>query len=123
MRAACLSAEKKRGAAGTANFFELGPSAAWRELAPPEKLRRTADATAAFCRAEGASEASIKAVRIDKDIHGHEIRVIIQVDHQHAGAGVPLLLRRLESFLKANLEAALQVYLEPLKDQNVLRRL
>jgi hypothetical protein len=113
----------RRGVTGTENFFELGPGTAWSELATAEKLRRAVEATVAFCRAEGVSDAMIKPVCIEKDIHGHEIRFIIQIDQERAEAGVPLLLRRLERFLKAQLEEALQVYLEPLKDKNVLRRL
>jgi hypothetical protein len=106
-----------------ANFFELGPTAAWRALPLSDKLRRVAEATVAFCAAQGNSPTAAKAVRIDKDIHGHEIRVIVQMDGTIPGDGVPLFLRRLERSLKASVEEALQVYLEPLKDKSVLRRL
>ena len=76
-----------------------------------------------FCAAEGLPENTMKPVRVEKDIHGHEIRIIVQVSDKLAADRVPVTLRRLERFLKANLEPVLQVYLEPWKDQSVLRRL
>jgi hypothetical protein len=122
VRAACREHQARSGKEGKANFFELGPSAAWRGLPAPDKLRRTVQAAQEFCAAQG-SGALARPVRIDKDIHGHEIRVIVQVDGVSAADGVPLFLRRLERYLKQNVEQALQVYLEPLKDKSVLRRL
>lgn len=122
VRAACREHQARSGSERKANFFELGPSAAWRGLPAPDKLRRVTQATQEFCAAQGTG-ALATPVRVDKDIHGHEIRVIVQVDGVSAAEGVPLFLRRLERYLKQNVEQALQVYLEPLKDQSVLRRL
>jgi hypothetical protein len=68
-------------------------------------------------------EPALKAVRIDNDIHGHACRVIVQVGGQLPRDTVPTTLRGLERHLKATVEPALQVYLEPLKDKNVIRRL
>jgi hypothetical protein len=123
VRSACREHQRRSGRERKANFFELGPSAAWQALSSSEKLQRVAEATAAFCKAQAEAVAATKAVRLDKDIHGHEIRVIVQMDGALQGEGVPFLLRQLERFLKGNVEQALQVYLEPLKDKNVLRRL
>ena len=123
LRGACRKYQEKSGLERQANFFELGPSPAWQALPAPEKVRKVAEAIGAFCRAEGKAPTAARLDHVEKDIYGHEIRVIIQMDATAEREGVPFFLRRLERFLKGNLEKALQVYLEPVKDKNVLRRL
>jgi len=123
LREACRAYEKKSGKRDTANFFETPPGAAWQGTNAKDKLRLAVEATDQFCAAEGLTANTIKAVRAEKDIHGHEIRVIVQVGEKLAAGAVPLILRRLEHFLKSKLDPVLQVYLEPWKDRNVLRRL
>ena len=123
VRSACRSHQEQSGRARKPNFFERGPSDAWAALPPPDKQRKAAQALDAFCRSEGRPSATARVAQVEKDIHGHEIRVIIQVDGNATAEGVPFFLRRLERYLKTNLEGTLQVYLEPWKDKNVLRRL
>ncbi len=123
VRSACRAELAKSSSGTKANFFDPGPGPAWSALAVADKLRRIVEAADAFCRKQGGSPTAIKPVRIDKDIHGHEIRVIVQLDGTIPADGVPFALRRLERSLKAGIEETLQVYLEPVKDKNVLRRL
>ena len=123
LRGACHKYQEQSGQQRKANFFERAPSAQWQGLAAAEKLRQAAERVAEFCRTEGKAPSAARVAHVEKDIHGHEIRVIIQVDGSLAGEGVPLFLRRLERYLKGKLDETIQVYLEPLKDKNVLRRL
>ena len=123
LRGACRKYQEQSGSGRQPNFFEMGPSIGWRDLPAPEKLRRAADALGDFCRVEGKPASVARVAGVEKDIHGHEIRVIIQMDAAVTGEAAPFFLRRLERFLKENVEGALQVYLEPWKDKNVLRRL
>ena len=123
VRDACKAYKSKSGIRDTANFFETAPGEAWNAANREEKLRRAVQGNDAFCTAEGLPANTMKPVRVEKDIHGHEIRVIVQVSDKLASDRVPSTLRRLEHFLKLNLDPVLQVYLEPWKDQSVLRRL
>jgi hypothetical protein len=122
VRRACRACHKRAGKEDEPNFFEVAPGSEWQALSGGERLRRVVAATDEFCTAEGAAGAA-RAVRVDKDIHGHEIRVIVQVDGARLAEGVPFFLRRLERFVKGRVERRLELYLEPLKDKNVLRRL
>lgn len=123
VRDACKAYEAKTGTHDTANFFETAPGEAWNAADQKEKLRRAVQGNEKFCAAEGLPENTMKPVRVERDIHGHEIRIIVQVSDKLAADRVPLTLRRLERYLKSNLDPVLQVYLEPWKDQSVLRRL
>jgi hypothetical protein len=123
LRGACRKYQEQSSGERKPNFFERGPSAAWQALPAADKVRKAAEAISTFCRAEGKGATAVRLDHVEKDIHGHEIRIIIQADAAAEREGVPFFLRRLERFLKANLEEALQVYLEPVKDKNVLRRL
>jgi hypothetical protein len=123
IRNACKAHEAKSGQHNTANFFETAPQRSWSTTALDEKLRRAVEGTEKFCAADGLPANTMKPVRVEKDIHGNEIRIIVLVSDKLAADRVPSTLRRLERFLKANLEPVIQVYLEPWKDRNVLRRL
>ena len=123
IRAACKAYEAKTGKRDIANFFETAPGPAWSAAPAQEKLRSAVLETEKFCAAEGLPANTMKPVRVEKDIHNHEIRVIVHVSDKLPIDRVPVTLRHLERFLKGNLEPVLQVYLEPWKDQNVLRRL
>ena len=123
VRDACKAYKTKTGARDTANFFETAPGEAWNAASRDEKLRRAVQGNETFCAAEGLPANTMKPVRVEKDIHGHEIRVIVQVSDKLPSDRVPSILRRLEHFLKLNFDPILQVYLEPWKDKSVLRRL
>ncbi len=123
VRDACNAHKAKSGMRDTANFFETAPGEAWNGASREEKLRRAVQGNETFCAAEGLPANTMKPVRVEKDIHGHEIRVIVQVSDKLPSDRVPLILRRLEHFLKLNFDPVLQVYLEPWKDKSVLRRL
>ncbi len=123
VRAACRAYQAAAGAGTSANFFEPGPGAAWKAIEPAHKLEQAVRESETFITLEGLPRNALKPVRVDKDIYGHELRVIVQVNGEIPGERVPSLLRRLERHLKGRLDPALQVYLEPWKDQNVLRRL
>lgn len=122
VRRACADYSKRAGRGARTNFFEVGASAAWRALSQTQRLERVAASVDTFCREEKTSGA-IRVTRLEKDIHGEEIRVIVQRDGAIPADRVPFDLRRLERFLKDRVERSLQVYLEPVKDKNVLRRL
>ena len=123
IRKACDEYRQRLGVRGSGNYFERSPAEPWNSMDRPERLRRAAEAIEIFRRAENLPAGAIKAIRVDKDVNKYEIRIIVQVDPQLPRDGVPSTLRRLERFLKGNVEQALEVYLEPFRDQNVLRRL
>lgn len=123
IREACQAYRARHPKSGTENFFEVPPRADWRTLTAEERLARVVGETQRFWRGGMTGEPALKAVRIDNDIHGHACRVIVQVGGQLPRDTVPTTLRGLERHLKATVEPALQVYLEPLKDKNVIRRL
>ncbi len=123
VRDACKAYQARSGKGNTENLFEPPPGAAWSGADPGEKLLRAVSATERLCAREGLPANTMRPVRIEKDINRHDIRVIVHVSDKLSAGRVPVTLRRLERFLKEELEPALQVYLEPWKDQNVLRRL
>jgi hypothetical protein len=123
VRDACKAFEFKTGRHDTENFFETAPGRAWDAAGQEEKLRRAVEGIEKFCAASGLPANSMKAVRVEKDVHGYEIRIIVQVSDKLAADRVPSTLRRLERLLKLNFDPVLQVYLEPWKDLSVLRRL
>lgn len=123
IRKACEKYRERLGIRGSGNYFERRPAEPWDSMDRQEKLRTVSGAIAQFCQAEKLQVDAIKAMRVDKDVNKYEIRIVVQVDPPFPRDGVPSMLRHLERFLKARVEQALEVYLEPFRDQNVLRRL
>jgi len=103
--------------------FEPPPSDAWRSLDDDERLSRAGAGVAAFLAGEGREASGVQLIRIDDDLKGHPIRLIVGLDIDLPAAEKPAFTRRLEKSLKERVETTLQVYIDPLKDQNQLRRL
>lgn len=105
------------------NFFQMPPAEQWQKLDTPEKLKQVDDCVAEFLGARNRPTEQIGALRIEKDILGHEIRVIVAMADEIPAVEKGILARDLERWLKDRLEGKLQLYLEPLRDQNAIRRL
>jgi hypothetical protein len=123
VREACRLFQEQAGTLGHENFFEAPPQEGWTSVNAEERLQRVVSATAIFCKSEGIEPNTLKPVRVEKDIAGRDTRIIIQMSDRIPADRGPEMLRRFERELKASMDPVLQVYLEPWKDLNVLRRL
>jgi hypothetical protein len=111
------------GIPAAVNVFEPAPSARWQSLPAAEKMRDVQVEIDKFAQARRLSIGVVRAERIEKDLTGHDLRVVISIDTEHSVADKPAMMRALERQLKAAVEDRLQLYLDPLKDRNKIRRL
>ncbi len=111
------------GLRDTTSFYGSPPGAAWLALAPGGKSTAIEARLAEFVRRRGLPAAAVALDRIDKDINGFEIRLVVTLADVIPIPERPLVLRALEAFLKQEIDESLQVYLEPQKDLNKIRRL
>jgi hypothetical protein len=111
------------GLNSTANVFETPPSARWRDLPLAEKVAETDAAVRGFCNLRNLPADCIHVDRIEKDLLGHDSRVVITMKDSVPGPAKPILMRALERHLKKTIDAKIQLYLEPVKDANKIRRL
>lgn len=105
------------------NEFDRMPSASWLALAAAERMDRVSAATTAFLAEAGLAEEDIRLLRIDDDLHGQPVRVLVTFGTGIASSEKPPAMRALERALKHSVEQTLQLYHEQLKDQNAIRRL
>ena len=98
------------------NFFQRPPSPAWREMAPDARAARVQKVVDELVNEYGYS--GIRVLRADESA-----RVTVRFEESVRGVLAQDRLRRLEIGLRARLEPTLQVYLEELKDRNVIRTL
>jgi len=66
---------------------------------------------------------AIHVDRIEKDLRGYELRVVVAFSDALAATEKPVLMRALERHLKTIIDDRIQLYLEPVKDRNKIRRL
>lgn len=97
----------------TENFFEPLPSPTWSALTPQTRVSKVQQVLDELT--SGVPDGALTVVRIDDFV-----RVTIA---PVAGRVTPHQLMALERELKARLEPHLHVYLEELKDRNVIRRI
>ncbi len=112
-----------RGLDSTANFFALPPDSQWTSLTLEQKMARARSVVEYFARAESLPTGAICVDRIEKDLNGFEIRVVITLNGCLRPGDKPGLVRALERELKRGADEKLQLYLEPVKDRNKIRRL
>ena len=105
------------------NFFETAPSPRWRALDPAARLAACGAAIGRVLGDCGLSGDSVEPIAIERDLLGHDVRLLVRFGHSLEAARQAPLIRTLERRLKAEVEAKLQLYLEPRKDNNQLRRL
>ncbi len=105
------------------NFFDPGPSIAWRALDDAARAERIVRVFADFTAEENLPPDALEFVALDRDILEHPVRVLARVSGRVAPGDKPDFMRRVEARLKAAVEARLELHLEPLKDKNALRRL
>jgi hypothetical protein len=111
------------GLDSTVNLFETPPNVRWQGLSLEKKLAETDGALRDFCRSHDLSEDAIRVDRIEKDLLGYESRVVTMLDGSLSAPNKPILMRALERHLKKAIDQKIQLYLEPVKDRNKLRRL
>lgn len=105
------------------NEFDTPPSSAWRSKPDAEKHAALTVALRNFLVGRGLPPDGLLLERIERDLLGHEIRVVITLGGLAPGNGKPALCRALERHLKDRVEAKLQLYVEEVKDRNAIRRL
>jgi hypothetical protein len=105
------------------NEFDTPPAAGWLELGDHERLARVKVAVATgFAEAEWSS-VGLEVLRIDTDNHGHPVRIVVSFAQGVDSNDKPELMRSVEKILKIRVERKLQIFLEQLKDENMIRRL
>ncbi|GLR80777.1 hypothetical protein HUE56_00805 (plasmid) [Azospirillum oryzae] len=105
------------------NEFDQLPSASWLGLDAAERMSRISAAIAAFLTEAGLTEGDIRLLRIDDDLHGQPVRILVTFGNGVAPKEKPPAMRALERALKRGVDQSLQLYHEQLKDQNAIRRL
>ncbi len=99
------------------NCFQRPPSPAWCEIAPDARAARVQKVVDELVNEHGYGS-GVRVLRADESA-----RVTVRFEESVRGALAQDRLRRLEIGLRARLEPTLQVYLEELKDRNVIRTL
>ena len=112
-----------RGLSMTPNEYTSPPAASWQELDHDARLARLKAAVAAYLQEQHLGMDDVRVVKIESDLTGAEVRLDIGFGEQVGPAAKPALARALERWLKRAVEDKLQVYMEPLKDKNAIRRL
>ena len=107
----------------TENFFDLEPGAVWKGLAEKDKLELLEKQIGSFADSAGLEPGSIIVDRIEKDLTGQDLRIVVGFSGEVAPGDKPPLLRRLERILKDEIDHSLQVHMEILKDSSKIRRL
>ncbi|MBT5413345.1 MAG: hypothetical protein HOK81_01960 [Rhodospirillaceae bacterium] len=105
------------------NEHTLPPAEEWRRLGHEARLARVKEAVVAFSTGRNLGPDDIRVVRMERDLTGEEVRVDVGFADHVVPADKPMLTRAVERWLKERLEDKLQVYMEPLKDKNAIRRL
>ena len=105
------------------NEFDTPPTTGWLELEAEEQLAQVKDTVAAVLAEAGRKPTDLEVLRIDTDIHGHAVRIVVSFSQDVAGSDKPELMRCAEQTLKRRLEQKLQLFLEQSKDGNNIRRL
>ena len=111
------------GKAGWYNDHDAPPDRAWLEAPPQARLDRLDGQIALFLAEAGLATADITIEAIENDLHGLPVRVMVSFGEGVEPERKPGLMRRLEARLKGTVEPTLQLYHEPQKDQNRIRRL
>lgn len=105
------------------NEFDLPPSAGWRELDDSGRRVEVERGIASFLGQAGLSSDAVQLLRIDGDLHGDPVRVVVTFAADVPPSRKPDLMRVLERALKARIEGKIQLYHEQRKDENTIRRL
>jgi len=111
------------GTAERYNDHDAPPGDAWLELSSDARLGRIIDRTAKFLAQAELGGDSIGIEEIQNDLHHHPVRVMVSFADEVEPERKPRLMRQLEAWLKETVEPTLQLYHEPQKDQNRIRRL
>ena len=105
------------------NFFETPPSPAWQALDAAGRLAACGTAIGRILSDLELAEGSIEPIAIERDLLGHDVRLLVRFGAAVEAVRQPPLIRTLERRLKAEVEPKLQLYLEPRRDNNQQRRL
>lgn len=98
------------------NEFDRPPSSVWLGMSAGERLERVS-------REVAAAGIGAEVLRMDDDLHGQPVRVVVTFADTVTARDKPDLMRALERALKASVEGKLQLYHEQRKDENEIRRL
>lgn len=100
----------------------LAVPSAWRDLPPETRLQRIRDVLADHLKASGGASDLLALERLEDDIRGRPVRVILTHAKSADNAGLPSLMRAIELRLRRDVAPWLEVYAEERVDRNALRR-
>jgi hypothetical protein len=106
-----------------ANFFEMPVSERWSGLSDAERIAGLNAVCGSLAGTCGLAAGQLQAVRIEPDLLGRHVRVTLAFDAAVPADVKPDLIREAERRIKRQLDPALYVLHEPLKDGNAIRRL
>jgi hypothetical protein len=113
---------KETGFKPALNEFDLLPGRAWSALTDEARSERVSQSIAAFLALKTRRGKNLAFERIEPDLDGYPVRVFVDFSDIES-KDRPDFARKLEVYLKNNLEYKLQVYAIEIKDRNRIRRL
>ena len=105
------------------NEFLIRPTLTWNSLDQNSRGKKVKKILKDFLKIRGLNSQAIQFVNIEADLNGYEIRINVAFDEKIEHKQKPLLIRALERALKEGIDRTLSVYMEQVKDKNVIRRL
>jgi hypothetical protein len=118
---------KRVRTARPANFFEAPVSERWSGLPESERIAELNAVCDSLLAAHDLTAGKLQALRVDRDLMGRPVRVTLAFNEAFDAAVPPQvkpdLIREAERRIKRQLDPALYVLHETLKDGNAIRRL
>jgi hypothetical protein len=116
LRRALALYRERTALSATGNEFDPGPSQDWREM--PQRIRLTTLTTASgeICESQGLPAHTVKINRIE-----HDVRVVVTIGAALEPSAKSSFLMRFEEGVKEKVDGRLELYLEEVKDANVIR--
>ena len=106
-----------------ANFFEMAVSERWSSLSEPERIVELNAVCDSLMAVHGLAASQLQALHVEADLLGRPVRVTLTFDERGRPKLKPDLIRKAERRIKRQIDPALYVLHEPLKDGNAIRRL
>ncbi len=94
----------------------------WTQATPEARLARLRQVVAHTLQAENLAQGLLEVDRLEDDIRGRPVRVILNYEKSADSAELPALMRSLEKALRRQAAPWLEVYGEERVDRNALRR-
>ena len=114
---------KGTGIERPANFFEMPVSESWAALSGAERIAALNTVCDSLLTIHGFTSGQLHVLHVELDLLERPVRVTVTFDDAVPPAAKPDLIREAERRMKRQLDPALYVLHETLKDNNGIRRL